>query len=64
MVERDFTEVGLHTMLDRATTYRRDVVEGRWVIETRHLRRLWEVVVEPDFDATKLVVVTAYPNWE
>jgi len=51
-------------MLDRATGYRRDVVEGRWIIDTRHLRRPWEVVVEPDFDAEMLVVVTAYPNWE
>jgi len=64
MVERAFTEVDLRIMLDRAITYRRDVVEGRWVIETRHLRRSWEVVVEPDFGATTLVVVTAYPDWE
>jgi len=51
-------------MLDRAVSYRGDVVEGRWIILTRHRRRLWEVIVEPDFGAKLLVVVTAYPVWE
>ena len=64
MVERDLTEVDLRIMLDSAGSYRRDVIEGRWVIETRHLRRPWEVVVEPDLVAATLVVVTAYPVWE
>ena len=51
-------------MLERATGYREDVVEGRWVIETRHARRVWEVIVEPEGDRQLLVVVTAYPVWE
>jgi hypothetical protein len=51
-------------MLDRALGYRCDIVEGRWVIETRRRRHPWEVIVEPDFDAQLLVVVTAYPIWE
>ena len=41
--------------------YKRDVVEGRWVIETRHGRKDWEVIVEPDNAQRLLVVVTAYP---
>ena len=27
---------------------RPDPLEGRWVIETRWLRRRWEIIVEPD----------------
>jgi len=32
MVERDFNEADLRAMLDAATGYRKDVVEGRWVM--------------------------------
>jgi predicted TIM-barrel fold metal-dependent hydrolase len=39
-------------------------LEGRWVIETRHRGRAWEVIVEPDLERQLLVVVTAYPVWE
>ena len=48
-------------MLEHAGSYRADVVEGRWVIETRHNRKDWEVIVEPDNEEKLLVVVTAYP---
>jgi hypothetical protein len=48
-------------MMHRASTYKRDIVEGRWVIETRHRGRPRKVIVEPDSDAKLLVVVTAYP---
>ena len=60
MEDRRFTEVDLRAMLQRATSYRRDVVGGRWVIDTRHRRQRWEVIVEPDPDGKVLVVVTAY----
>jgi hypothetical protein len=64
MVDRRFTEVELRSMLDRALGFRPDVVDGRWVVETRHARRRWEVIVEPDSEAELLVVVTAYAVWE
>ena len=64
MEDRDFNEVDLRLMLERASTYRRDVVEGRWTIETRHRDRAWEVIVEPDGELRLLVVVTAFPIWE
>lgn len=48
-------------MLNRATSYHRDVVAGRFVLVARHRRRRWEVVVEPDRGARVMVVVTAYP---
>jgi len=61
MEDRRFSEVDLRAMLQRATSFRRDVVKGRWVVVTRHRRRPWEVIVEPDPGARVLVVVTAYP---
>jgi len=61
MEDRLFPEVDLRTMIQKATSYRRDVVPGRWVVVTRHRRRPWEVIVEPDHDVQALVVVTAYP---
>jgi hypothetical protein len=61
MVDRRFTEVDLREMLEHASGYRADVVEGRWLIETRHNRKDWEAVVEPDDEQKLLVVVTAYP---
>ncbi len=64
MTDRRFTEIDLRRMLERASDYREDAVEGRWVIETRHRGRLWEVIVEPDRERQLLVVVTAYPVWE
>jgi hypothetical protein len=61
MVDRQFSEVDLRRMLEYATRLRGDVVEGRWIVETWHEKDPWEVIVEPDFDARTLVVVTAYP---
>lgn len=48
-------------MLERAKSYRPDIVEGRWIIEALHRRRSWDVIVEPDAAAKLLVVITAYP---
>ena len=61
MEDRDFTEIDLREMPERAHGYRADVVEGRWVIETRHRGARWEIIVEPDSEEELLVVVTAYP---
>jgi len=63
MEDRRFTEIDLRRMLERASGYREDVVEDRWVIETRHRGRAWELIVEPDEHRRLLVVVTAYPMW-
>lgn len=48
-------------MLEDATSLDRDVVEGRWVVETRLGSRRWEVIVEPDDLDRIVVVITAYP---
>lgn len=63
MEDRQFTEVDLRAMLDRAVGYQPDVVDGRFVIRTVHANRPWEVIVEPDREESLLVVVTAYPVW-
>ncbi|MDX2056005.1 MAG: hypothetical protein SFV15_26620 [Polyangiaceae bacterium] len=62
MADRDFDEVALRIMLERAQGYHADVIAGRFVIRTRHRRRAWEVIVEPDTEDKLLVVVTAYPT--
>ena len=61
MEDRDFNEVDLRTMLQHARSCRKNIVEDRWVIETRHQRCQWEIIVEPDIIGRLLVVVTAYP---
>ena len=61
MIDRSFSEIDLREMLERATGFRPDVTHGRWVVETTHNRRAWEVIVEPDDAAKRLIVVTAYP---
>nr|VFK04704.1 MAG: protein of unknown function (DUF4258) [Candidatus Kentron sp. H] len=63
MEDRGFNEVDLRTMLEQARGYRPDIVEGRWVIETRYNRHPWEIIVEPERDERVLVVITAYPVW-
>jgi ribosomal protein L34 len=61
MEDRDFNEVDLRRMLEHALRYRPDAVDGRWVINARHDRRRWEIIVEPDECEQLLIVVTAYP---
>src|SRR5207244_11351510 len=61
MVDRGFTEVDLRQMLEDGSSFRPDVEEGRWVIVSRHRRRSWEIIVEPDEAEQVLVVITAYP---
>jgi hypothetical protein len=61
MEDRDFNEVDLRWMLEHAQGHRPDVVDGRWIIETRHYRQRWEIIVEPDEFEQLLIVVTAYP---
>lgn len=61
MIDRGFNEVDLRLMLDAATGYHDDRVEGRFVVETRHCGRDWHVIVEPADDEQVLIVVTAFP---
>jgi hypothetical protein len=58
------TEVDVGAMLERATAFEPSVVEDRFMIRVAKDSRPWIVIVEPDNDASLLVVVTAYrsPN--
>ena len=47
-------------MLEKATGVEPNVVEGRFMIDVRHQRNPWTVIVEPDADAKLLVIVTVY----
>ena len=61
MEDRAFNEVDLRRMLELAAGHRTDILEGRFVIDTRHAGRSWEVIVEPDEMRQLLLVITAYP---
>jgi hypothetical protein len=61
MEDRQFSEIDLRTMLHTAAGYHPDVIAGRFVVDTTHTGRSWEVIVEPDDDESLLVVITAYP---
>lgn len=60
MQDRSFNETDLRDMLERATNLRPDTLPGRWAVETTHLTRNWEVIVEPDAIVQVLIVVTAF----
>ena len=60
MEQRGVTEVQVRTMLERATGFEPTVVEGRFMIRARHSQHPWVVIVEPDADVNRLVVVTVY----
>jgi Domain of unknown function (DUF4258) len=60
MEQRGVAEVEVRIMLERATGFRPNGVEGRFMIDGRHQGRPWIVIVEPDGEAKLLVVVTVY----
>jgi Domain of unknown function (DUF4258) len=60
MEQRGVTEVEVRAMLERATGFEPNVVEGRFMVHARHQQHPWIVIVEPDSDANVLVVVTVY----
>lgn len=61
MLDRNFNETDLRHMMSVATGVRDDHEPDRWVIETSHQSRRWEVIIEPDSIDQLLVVITAYP---
>ena len=58
--QRGVTEVDVRAMLERAIGFEPSVVEGRFMIHVARNNRPWIVIVEPDIDASVLVLVTAY----
>ena len=60
MLDRDFTEVELRELLQRATDLQSARQEGRWYVLAQEPRGQWKIVLEPETESKLLVVVTAY----
>ena len=60
MEQRGVTEIDVRAMLEQTTAFEPSVVEGRFMIRVARNSRSWIVIVEPDNDASLLVVVTVY----
>lgn len=60
MIDRGFNEADVRTMLHDAVGYRMDIEKDRWIVESRHRKRRWEIVLEPIEEENVLLVVTAY----
>lgn len=60
MLDRGFNEMELRDMLQHAKQYRPSASPGRFIVEARHDKRDWEIVVEPDEQAQLLLIITAY----
>jgi hypothetical protein len=64
MEDRGFTEVDLRAMLEMASGWQPDYVEGRYIILCRLRGRRWHIIIEPDEDRQVLVIITAYSTGE
>ena len=51
MEDSGFSEVELRRMLEHGSGYRHDIVEDRLVVDARHAKQAWEVIVEPTLSA-------------
>lgn len=60
MKERSFSQEDVRSMLQCSLVLRPSVAVDRFVVECRLRRERWELVLEPDYDRSRLVVVTAY----
>jgi hypothetical protein len=61
MSDRRFSEVDLRTMLETVQQLERGAEPGSWMAPTRFRGRSWMVVVAPDFQRRRMLVITAYP---
>ena len=64
MEERGVSETDLRTMLERASGYSDAVAGGRFLVHVRFRGGNWEVIVEPDAQERRLVVVTVFEKVE
>lgn len=60
MVQRDFNEIDLRTILYNAGGLKEDKEPGRWIVYSKIGSVNWEIIVEPDYNEQLLVAVTAY----
>ena len=59
-VLRGFDETDLRVMLSEPLGFEPSHEEGRFVVHSRLGRDRWRIVVEPDYEERKLIVVTAW----
>jgi len=59
-VVRGFSETDLRVMLSEPLGVEASREEGRFVVHSRLGRDRWRIVVEPDREERKLIVVTAW----
>ncbi len=60
MIDRDFSETELRTMLDDAFDISPNKEPGRWTVTTRHDGNNWKVILEP-LDQERIIrVITAF----
>jgi len=57
---RGFNETDLRTMMADVVGFEPSHVEGRFILHSHLDGEEWRIVVEPDYDDRKLVVVTAW----
>jgi hypothetical protein len=62
MIDRSFTETDLRRMIEDSTRVEQSATPERFLINTRHHRVAWVIVVEPDTNTRTIVVITAYPT--
>lgn len=61
MADRGFNEIELRQMIDNTSALSRAMDPGRWVAQTRHAGRPWNVILEPMESERATLVITAYP---
>ena len=60
MLDRHFNETDLRQMLHDASDWQPDKEIGRYAVHTRWDAGDWEIIVEPDREDQRLVIITAY----
>lgn len=60
MPVRGLVETDLRGMLADPVQIGPDACQGRYLVACRWLGRRWHVIVEPDHEARRIILVTAY----
>jgi uncharacterized protein DUF4258 len=61
MAERHFNEAELRSILEDAADLK-EQAHGTFIVVSTRANVRWEVIVVPDFDQRKIVVISGYPE--
>ena len=64
MEQRGVNETDVRGMLERAAGFVPATTEGRFVVRASSHGRMWTVILEPDAEERRLVVVTVFEQEE